>query len=227
MIQFGLIKSIEKCETNPIIGEIKVYSPEFGDLLQGRDPLDILNIYEDAGMVGISYITASEYKGNFRIFKEICRETNLPVLRKDFIKTKEEIERTSEAGGSAVLLITGILGKKIGKFVDYSLKKSIEPVVEVHSLKELRIAQETNTNIIGINNRDITKLEMDNGTVEKTAKLSSFVEDDFIIISESSVRTIDDLETALTFSNVVLVGTAFMKAEDLSYRVHNFLNFKR
>ena len=42
---------------NPIIAEIKVFSPKYGDLLRGRDEIDILRIYEEAGVAGISYIT--------------------------------------------------------------------------------------------------------------------------------------------------------------------------
>lgn len=112
-MDFGLssaIKLRKRERVNPVIAEIKVYSPKYGDPLRSRDPIKILRAYESAGAVGISYITEPKYfKGNFELFRRICKETDLPVLRKDFITSKDEIERTAEAEASAVLIITRIL----------------------------------------------------------------------------------------------------------------------
>ena len=143
MVDFGLstaIKHRKREGANPIIAEIKVYSPKYGDLLGDRDPIDILRAYERAGVVGISYITEPKYfGGDFKLFRKICRETDLPVLRKDFITSKNEIERSAEAEASAVLIITRILGERTAEFVDYALEHGLETLVEVHSLDEIRI----------------------------------------------------------------------------------------
>ncbi len=210
----NMVKLRKKEGANPVIAEIKVYSPKHGDLLRGgRDPpLDILRIYERSGVAGISYITANEFKGgNFDTLRQICNETDLPVLRKDFITSKGgEIERTAEVGASAILLITRILGgEKTAEFVDYALDHGLDTLVEVHSIEEARIANETNTTMIGINNRDIAILERDDGNVELTERLCRHVRGgDVVRVSESGIRSIDDLKRALKCADAALIGTA-------------------
>jgi len=212
---------------NPIIAEIKVYSPKYGDLLRGRDPIKILRAYESAGAVGISYITEPKYfKGNFELFRRICKETDLPVLRKDFITSKDEIERTAEAEASAVLIITRILKDKTAEFVDFTLEHGLDPLVEVHSEEELRIAIETNSTMIGINNRDIARLEKDDGNVSLTKKLAPFIPNEFVKVSESGISGLEDLKVALRYADAALVGTAFMRAEDPEKIVREFVEAK-
>lgn len=226
-MDFGLSRAIRNCKKNAVIAEVKVHSPKYGDLLRNRDPIEILRAYENAGAVGISYITEPKYfKGDFKLFRRICKETDLPVLRKDFITTKEEIERTAEAGASAVLIITRILRDKTAEFVDFALEHGLDTLVEVHSEGELAIAIETNSTMIGINNRDIGRLEKDDGNVFLTAKLAPLIPDKFVKVSESGISSLQDLRIALSYADAVLIGTAFMKAEDPEKIVREFVEAK-
>ncbi|WP_042701157.1 indole-3-glycerol phosphate synthase TrpC [Thermococcus sp. PK] len=231
MMVFGLSRAIKKSKKfnkNAIIAEIKVYHPQYGDLLRGRDPLEILRTYERAGVAGISYITDRRFfKGDFGFFKELCMESELPVLRKDFITDRKEIERTAEVGASAILLITRILGEKTAEFVDYALEHGLDTLVEVHSIEEARIANETNTTMIGINNRDIAILERDDGNVELTERLCRHVRGDVVRVSESGIRSIDDLKRALKCTDAALIGTAFMMAENTEEFVRAFVEAGR
>ncbi len=226
-MDFGLSKAIRGCDKNAVIAEIKVHSPKYGDLLRNRDPIEILRAYERAGAVGISYITEPKYfKGDFELFRRICKETELPVLRKDFITTKVEIERTAEAEASAVLIITRILKDKTAEFVDFALEHGLDTLVEVHSEEELAIAVETNSTMVGINNRDIGRLEKDDGNVSVTAKLAPMIPDKYVKVSESGITSLQDLKIALSYADAVLIGTAFMKAEDPEKIVREFVEAK-
>ncbi len=226
-MNFGLSRAIRNCDKNAIIAEIKIHSPKYGDLLKNRDPFDILRAYERAGAVGISYITESKYfKGDFELFKKICKESHLPVLRKDFITSKGEIERTAEAEGSAVLLIARILKNKTAEFVDFALEHGLDTLVEVHTIDDLKIAINTNSTMIGINNRDIFKLEIDDGNVILTQRLAPLIPDKFVKVSESGISSLEDLKIALKFADAVLIGTAFMKAEDPERVVRTFVEAK-
>jgi len=221
------IVSKKKENKNPIIAEIKVHSPKYGDLLKGRDEIDILRIYEEAGVAGISYITDKKYfNGDFNLFKKICASTELPVLRKDFITTKEEIERTAEAEGGAILLIGRLLKDKTTEFVDYALEHGLDTLLEVHNREEIDMAKETNTTMIGVNNRDISKLERDDGTVSLTAKLSKYVPKNVIFVSESGIASIDDLKIALRYADAALIGTSFMKSDNTLEFVKSFVEAK-
>ncbi len=221
-----MIKEInhrKKEKLNPVIAEIKVFSPKHGDLLKGRDIFEILKIYEECRVAGISYITAEQFKGDFKTLKEICAETHLPVLRKDFILRKEEIERSAEIEVSTVLLITRYLGEKLPEFVDFSLEHGLETLVEVHSIDEIKIANDSNTKMIGINNRDISQLERDDGNVSLTEDLHRFIKKGVIKISESGIRNVEDLKRAMNCVDAVLVGTAFMMAENIEEIVKSFV----
>ncbi|AFK23175.1 indole-3-glycerol-phosphate synthase [Pyrococcus sp. ST04] len=224
---FGLSKAIRRSKKNAIIAELKLYSPKYGDLLRGRNPFDILRKYERAGAVGISYITDPKYfRGSFEFFKKLCKETELPVLRKDFITSKEEIEKTAEAGGSAILLITRVLKEDIFEFVDYALEHGLDTLVEVHTTEELEIAVQTKSTMIGINNRDIGKLELDDGTVKLTELLAPKIPNKFIKVSESGIATIEDLKIALKYADAALIGTALMKADDPEKLLKTFVEAK-
>lgn len=218
------ILKTKKLNKNPIICEIKTFSPKYGDLLKGRNILDILKIYEECGAAGISYITDKKYfNGDFKTYKTICENTNLPVLRKDFITTKEEIEKTAEVGGGAILLIGRLLKEDTGEFVDYALSHGLDTLVEVHNIDELNIAKETKTTMIGINNRDITKLEMDDGTVSLTENLAPYLPKNIVSVSESGIGTLEDLKIALKYADAALIGTSFMKSNNMREFVKSFI----
>jgi len=225
--KFRLSKSIRNCDRNPIIAEIKVYSPKYGDLLRGRDPFEILKAYERAGAVGISYITEKKYfKGDFELFKRICKESSLPVLRKDFITSKDEIERSAEVECSAILLIARILKDKTAEFVDFALEHGLDTLVEVHTIEDVKIAVDTKTTMIGINNRDISKLEKDDGTVLLTKELAPLIPNKYVKVSESGISSLEDLRIALSYADAALIGTAFMKAKDPESIVRTFVEAK-
>ena len=223
---FGLTHSILKArgKKNAIIAEIKVYSPKDGDLLRGRDPIEILRDYHRAGAVGISYITERKYfRGDFKLFREICEESSLPVLRKDFIVNKEEIERTAEVGASAVLLIARKLKTKLPEFADVAREHGLEPLIEIHELNELRYIESLNHGVIGINNRDIEKLEKDGGNVKITEKIAPFLPKRFLKISESGIRNIEDLKRALLYTDAALIGTALMLSSHPGEKLKEFV----
>ncbi|MCS7121465.1 MAG: indole-3-glycerol phosphate synthase TrpC [Archaeoglobaceae archaeon] len=215
-----MIKDRKRGGLNPIIAEIKVYSPKQGDLLRGRDPMEILKVYESCKVAGISYITAKEFRGDFEVLKKICKSTELPVLRKDFIKRKDDIESSCEAEVSALLLIARILKDKTAEFVDLTHEHGMESLVEVHSEEDVRIALETKTKLVGINNRDI--FSGYDGSVEVTTKISPMIKNR-LKISESCIKTLEDLKVALKFADAALIGTAFMRAEKTFDFVKSFV----
>ncbi len=206
----------------PVIPDIKLRSPGEGELMQGRDPAEYARALEAAGAPVISVVTEEEhYGGSVKLLEEILRVVSVPVLRKDFIRTEEQLEETARLGVSAVLLIASVLGEEqLELLFEKAVSYGIEPLVEIHNQTELEIAVKLPVTFLGINNRNILTWETDNGnvgTTEALAKLTKKNTNDrkVFLLSESSISSPEEISRAAKAgAHGVLVGTAFLKAED-------------
>lgn len=201
----------------PIIPDIKCRSPKEGDLLRGRDPLAIAKKLEEAGACALSVVTEEkEFAGSLKLLRTICVNTTLPVLRKDFLETADDLKATKEAGASGVLLMYSCLGKeRLAKLYEDAVSMGLIPLVETHSSEELRWAGELGASLIGINNRNILELERDDGDVSFAAGLLADTPQDAFIVVESSLKNAADIHLATRFgADAALVGTTILKAHD-------------
>ena len=203
----------------PVIADLKCRSPKEGNLMGGRDPVAVAKALVSAGAPALSVVTEpQQFGGSLDMLSRIVEESGAPVLRKDFIKTKEAVKESVQAGASALLLIAAILDKKL-LFELYSEAKShgIAALVEAHSMAELEMVNALHAEFVGINNRDITLFETDSGSVDTTAKRISSIKGNPFIVSESAIFTAQDVQTARdTGANAVLVGTALLQAADIA-----------
>ncbi len=193
-----------------IIIDFKPVSPRHGDLFKGRNPLEVARRLEKAGIMGLSVVTEeTHFGGSIDLLRSIVKEVGLPVLRKDFIDTEEQLYLTRECGAKGVLMICATT-PNIALLHEKARSMGLHPVVEVHTREEMNLAREIGAEIIGINNRDITRLEKDGGTVDLTAELIRESPKGAFIISESGIQNHADAQKALDAgANAVLVGTAF------------------
>lgn len=218
-MNFGFIDAIKGQKKNAIIGEVKAFSPILGDLIRGRNAVEIVKTYEAAGCSAISYITAKEFGGNLKTLEEICKATRLPVLRKDFIKSSKEVEITSNTGASALLLIARNLKERTAELVDRCFEHNIEPVVEVFSEEDLNYVE--NARVVLINNRDI--FQPSDVDLKRTFHLAPKIKK--LKISGSGIKSPKDL-IVLRSVDAALVGTAFMLAENTFDFVKSFVEAK-
>jgi len=195
---------------NKIIIDFKPISPKHGDLFKGRDPLEFALMLEKAGVLGLSVVTESaHFGGSLALLRSITKTVSLPVLRKDFIKTEDDLYETLDCGAKGVLLICATT-KNIGALYEKALSIGLKPVVEVHTQDEMELAKKLGAKIIGINNKNIVDLEKDEGTVNRTVELIQSAPKDAFIISESGINSCEDAKKALDAgANAVLIGTAF------------------
>ncbi|MED4352540.1 indole-3-glycerol-phosphate synthase [Schinkia azotoformans] len=201
----------------PVIPDIKCKSPGEGDLLAGRNPVAYAKSLAEAGAPVISVVTESEhYGGSVELLRQIAEAVPVPILRKDFIKTREQLEETAQSGASGVLLISSILEKdQLRKLIDEAISLGLEPLVETHNEEEINDVKEFQLSFLGINNRNILEWEMDNGTVNTTEKLAQSVSQNALVLSESSIMSREDVVRAIAAgAHAVLVGTAILKAKD-------------
>ena len=116
-------------------------------------------------------------------------------------------------GASAVLLICSILDKsQIKEYIGICDMLGLSALVEVHDKTEIQTALQSGARIIGVNNRNLKDFTVD---TDNSRKLRELVPKDVIFVSESGVKTADDVQKLRNIgANAVLVGETLMKAEN-------------
>lgn len=211
----------EKRQGNTVvIPDIKCYSPKEGDLLAGRDPVQVAKSLVDAGAKVLSVVTEEkEFHGSLALLKRLKKATGVPLLRKDFIHTKEDLEETKKYGASAILLMCSCLEpSELEMLYHEALALGLDPFVETHSKKEMEQAKALGAKLIGINNRNILELEKDDGDVNTTCALAHFAPKDAVLVSESSIQNSHEVRLALEAgADCALVGTSIWQAKNPAY----------
>jgi indole-3-glycerol phosphate synthase len=119
------------------------------------------------------------------------------------------------AGADAILLIVAALKQEqLVRLFEAATTYQLDVLVEIHTRAELDRALELDPAIIGINNRDLTTFEVDIGVTEK---LSDAVPDAMVLVSESGIRTAEDLARVKACGvDAVLIGEALMRSQNVS-----------
>ncbi len=197
-----------------IIAEIKKASPSKGDIRPGLDPRAYAENYTRAGARAISVLTESRYfKGSMKDLEGACSVTHRPVLRKDFIISSFQIFEAKRAGASSVLLITTLLSRDQQKdFTLLTRELGMEPLVEIHSEFELEQALLCQARVVGINNRNLTTLEVD---VTAAQRIAALFPDDIIPVEASGISGREGIEKGLSAGICnFLVGESIVRAKD-------------
>nr|WP_122013182.1 indole-3-glycerol-phosphate synthase [Maliibacterium massiliense] len=208
----------------PVIADIKARSPKEGDLLRGRDPVQIARALKAAGAPCLSVVTEqTHFCGSLDMLRRVSEASGLPVLRKDFITSARDLAKTRDAGAAAILLICSMHAPaRLETLYRAASDLGLEALVETHTAQELAFAQDLGAQLIGVNNRDILRLEQDAGDVGTTESLLGAANKKGLRVSESGIQTPKDVRRARAAgADAVLVGTALLKAADIAgcYRV--------
>jgi indole-3-glycerol phosphate synthase len=212
-------EAILNAKGNAIISEIKPASPS-GRIRDVEDPASIAGQMIDGGACAISVLTEEKFFGgsleNLRVVSHI---SSVPVLRKDFIFDVGQIDEAYYYGADSLLLIASFFDEReLETFIEKSRALGMEPLVEVHSKKDIKKAQSAGAKIIGINNRDKDTLKID---LERTKLLEGV---DGVKVSASGVSNTDDLKYVFKYCDAALIGTEIMKAENIEEKVREFVH---
>ena len=198
-----------------VIPDLKCISPKEGRLIEAGHVVDMAVALQQAGAPALSVVTeAKQFGGSLELLRQVVQAVNIPVLRKDFICTEAEIAQSKACGAAAVLLMYACLpAERLASLYHYAQSIGIEALVETHNAGELDLALALGAQLIGINNRDITQLECDDGDVRRTCALAAKAPDSVFLISESGLHTPQDVRTAIAAgADAALVGTAILRA---------------
>lgn len=197
-----------------IIAEIKRASPSKGLIRAGAQPAEIARSYEAGGAAAISVLTEEDrFQGSLDDLRQVRASVSLPLLRKDFIFDEFQIYEAALAGADALLLIVAALDDetlaRLRRLTEDEL--GMDALIEVHTEAEMRRATVAGARLVGINNRDLHTF---NVSLDVSAQLAQFAEDGLTLVSESGLKTNEDLQRlrALGFK-AFLIGETLMRAD--------------
>ena len=126
---------------------------------------------------------------------------------------------------SAVLLICSILDKeKLKNYIDIANSLVISALVEAHDEEEIKMALSCGARIIGVNNRNLKNFTVD---INNSARLRKFVPKDIIFISESGIKTANDIKNLRKFNvDAVLIGETLMRSENKKQELDQLRGYK-
>lgn len=204
-----------------IIGEFKKASPSHGIMNSKIDLIDRIDKY-NTSVNAISVLTEEDYfNGSVDYLKQVRAITPLPIIRKDFIIEAYQVYEAKVIGADAILLIAAILDDKTFKHLyDLAYSLGLDVLCEVHDEEEMQRMIDMDVEIIGINNRNLKNFVV---SLDTTKRLVQMVSQGKILVSESGVTTENDV-IMLKESNVnaLLIGTAFMEAENPEELAHSW-----
>ena len=202
-----------------IIAEVKKASPS-----KNFDYVSIAKEYEAAGASAISVLTEPYFfQGSDDYLKEIAKNVKIPVLRKDFVVDEYMIYEAKLLGASAVLLIAAILSdEQLEQYLTITRVLGMSAIVEAHDENEIKRAIDAGADIVGVNNRNLKDFSVD---IENSIRLRRCVDEDIIFISESGIKTKEDI-ARLKENNVdaVLIGETLMKSPDKKVMIRELKN---
>ncbi len=213
-------KALQRKDRFPIICEYKPASPSLGDI-SSRGIEETLNAFEKGGASAVSILTEEKFfKGHLDYIRQALEITSLPVMRKDFLMEEYQIFEARSYGASSVLLMSEVYPDlETGIETCHSL--GMEPLVECKNSIQIYTALDAGAEIVGINNRSFDDFSID---LQRTQGLAPLVGKDKILVSESGVKTPEDVELLCGFGvDALLVGTSVMESTDVVGNIKKML----
>jgi indole-3-glycerol phosphate synthase len=197
-----------------VIAELKPASPSRGVIREPFDAVELATTLSHAGAAALSVLTETEYfHGSLKNMRDARKAVALPVLRKDFIFDSWQVwEARANDADSFLLIVAALHDALLRELIALGREIGMEPVVEVHTAAELERAQAASARIIGVNNRDLKTMAV---RVETSFDLIDQVPEDCLAISESGIRSHDDLVKLRDAGfDAFLIGEYLMLAAD-------------
>ena len=222
-----LVKAIRSNPHVSLITEVKFASPSLGQIRKQTDPVDIAKAMVDGGALALSVLTQPHmFNGSPEYFMRIRKQLKVPMLMKDIVVDKVQIDAARKMGADYMLLIQALFDqghlKEIDEFIDYGHKNGLKVLIESHTQEEFKNSLSTAADLIGINNRNLDTLEID---INTTRKILKDYKKDRIVISESGIETPDDILLLRSCgADAFLVGSSIMKSQNIEETVRKLVH---
>jgi len=199
-----------------VISEVKRRSPSKGDLFADLDPAVLARSYESAGASCLSVLTdAGSFGGSAADLAAARAAVGLPVLRKDFTVSPNDVCDARLMGADCVLLIVAALDDvELRDFSSLAAEIGLDVLVEIHDEPELEVALAAGATLVGVNQRDLVTFQVDHA---RALRMASIIPADVVRVAESGVRGAEDAAAlAAAGYDAVLVGETLVTADDPS-----------
>jgi indole-3-glycerol phosphate synthase len=219
--------AILRSESVAVIAELKRRSPSKGSINEGLDVSARALDYAAAGAAALSVLTEPErFGGSLDDLRAARAATAIPLLRKDFIVSRLQLLEARAAGASAILLIARALPpERRVQLAGEARGLGLDVLLEVRDEEELDRALAVDYAVIGINNRNLETLEVDDAVSER---LMPLVPETRTVVYESGVRDRSAVGRAgVLGANAVLVGSSLSSSLDGGAAVAKLVGVKR
>ena len=198
-----------------VIAEIKKASPSKGIIRKNFDLNKIAQNYERSGANCLSVLTDKLFfHGDDDYIKMVKKVVKIPVLRKDFIIDSWQIKESKLLNADCILLILSCLSFNQAKEYEHeAFELGMDVLIETHSHKEIEMANQLKSKIIGVNNRNLKTMEVN---IQNSIDLFKYIEKSKLPISESGISDRKDiLKLNKKGYKNFLIGEAFMKQKNI------------
>jgi indole-3-glycerol phosphate synthase len=196
-----------------VIAELKRSSPSKGVLDAMLVAGERAAAYVLGGAAALSILTEpTEFGGSLDDVVEARRAVAIPLLRKDFIVDEVQLLEARAAGASAALLIARAHPvPRLFALAAAARSMGLDILLEVRDERELECALGVPLAVIGVNNRNLETLAIDDAVSERLLRL---IPPERVAVYESGVRDADGVRRAAALgADAVLVGSALSVAE--------------
>lgn len=220
---FDFIAPLATAPPIRLIAEVKKSSPSKGTIRQNFDAVAIAQAYEAGGASCLSVLTDVDFfQGSIEYLRAIRQSVKLPLLRKDFIIHPYQVFEARAAGADAVLLIAECLSRQELRSIHQLVRElGMVALVELYDRRNLDNVLNTGTQLVGINNRNLTNFEVD---LEHTIRIRKEIPADKIVVGESGIGThADALHLQQNKIHAMLVGESLMRQDDITLATKQLL----
>jgi len=185
-----------------------------GRPLAGFGPGVIGTQIQGGGASVVSVLTdESFFQGSLTDLENARAAIQLPVLRKDFTIAPANIVQAAAHGADAILLIAAILSEReLRDLRETAARYEMDALVEVHNRAELDAAVNAGSQIIGVNNRNLSTFEV---TLDTSLRLAEHMPTDVLRVSESGIFNSGDVASLSAAGyTAFLVGEHLMRSGD-------------
>ncbi|MBS7627163.1 indole-3-glycerol-phosphate synthase [Candidatus Bathyarchaeota archaeon] len=226
-VGIGFKENILRCRSNPVIAEIKSASPSIGVIAEDIDVENVAKMMRRGGASALSILTEPKnFRGRIEHL-QATRNIGLPRLMKDIIIEPAQVEAAAKAGAEAILLITSIFQRRLSEtklddMISLAHKRGLEVLLETHTTEEFQTAVNTQADMIGINNRDLSTMTTD---IQVTVRIMTRCKPrGKVIVSESGIATPEHIRLLRRHGvDAFLVGSSIMTSPDIEGKVRELV----